>query len=260
MMLSLFLEWQERLTTIGLMYARILPIFILLPFLNTGIISSVVVRYSLIFVITIGIYPAIDTNILLTNLNPIEYGVMILKETVIGATIGITLALPFWIFSAVGSYIDVARGASMGSLIDPTNGQESTEAANLINFCVIVTYLEFGGMHYLLETLVQSYQTIGLAQNFAFNLERIFLLLGEIIKQGFILASPILLMLLLTESLLGLFSRFTPQLNAFSISLTIKSIIAFFILSMYFWQVLPEKLTIFKTDYSSLNLIHSGSK
>ncbi|MCD6027535.1 MAG: hypothetical protein K0R08_2054 [Solimicrobium sp.] len=257
-MLSLFAEWQDRMTTIALMYARIVPIFILFPILNSNVLGSILIRNVVIFLIVIGLWPVLETNIPVSFLNPGDYSVLVMKEVAVGASIGFTLALPFWIFSALGAYIDVARGASMGSLIDPTNGQESTEAANFINFCVLVAYLEIGGMRYFLETLLQSYEMIGITQGFALNIEGIILFLGEIITQGFILASPVLLMLLMAECLLGLFSRFTPQLNAFSISLTIKSVMAFFILSMYFWQVLPEKLLIFMDDYYGLHFFQGG--
>jgi len=257
-MLNLFAELNDRLAIIALMYARITPIFLLLPFLNTSAISNILIRNALILFIVIGLWPSLDTTLSFTDLPLIELAALTIKEALIGATIGFTLALPFWIFSALGAYIDVARGASMGSLIDPTSGQESTEAANLINFWVVVAYLELGGMRYMLEALAQSYQTIGIAQGFSMNFDGLVLFLTQIITQGFIIASPILLMLLLTECLLGLFSRFTPQLNAFSVSLTIKSVIAFFILSMYFWQVLPEKLLIFMDDYSSLHLLTGG--
>lgn len=257
-MLNLFIELNDRLTIIVLMYARITPVFLALPFLNASAIGSIVVRNGLIFAVIIGLWPTLDITLALSGLPPIDMAALALKEALVGAGLGLTLALPFWIFSAVGAYIDVARGASMGSLIDPTSGQESTEAANLINFCVVVAYLELGGMRYMLEALVQSYQTVGIDQGFSLNLESMILFLGQVITQGFIIASPILLMLLLTECLLGLFSRFTPQLNAFSVSLTIKSVIAFFILSVYFWQVLPEKLLIFMDDYSSLHILYGG--
>lgn len=257
-MLSLFVELQDRVATITLMYARILPIFLLLPVFNTSAISSIIVRNSLMFVIIIGLWPSIDTTLPISTLDLGAIGALTFKEGLIGLSLGLALALPFWIFSALGAYIDVARGASLGNLIDPTSGQESTEAANLINFCVIVVYLELGGMRYFMETLFQSYQTMGLTQGFTINIGSVISFLSHVITEGFILASPILLMLLLSECLLGLFSRFTPQLNAFSVSLTLKSVIAFFILLMYFWQVFPEKLLIFMSDYSSLQILYGG--
>jgi type III secretion system export apparatus protein len=255
---TLLVEISNRLTIIVLMYARITPIFLLLPFLNTSAINSMVIRNALMFLIIIGLWPTLEIDAYLSDLPPLDFAALAIKESLIGASIGFTLALPFWIFSAFGSYIDVARGASMGSLIDPTSGQESTEAANYVNFCVVVVYLELGGMRHLVEALGQSYQLIGITSGFSINFENVVVFLGQLVAQGFVLAAPILLMLLLTECLLGVFSRFTPQLNAFSVSLTIKSVIAFFVLWVYFWKVLAEKLLIFMDDYSSLRFLYGG--
>lgn len=256
MIVSLFTEFHEHMFVIGLMYARLLPMFFLLPVLNNSVISSTVTRNSIILAIIIGLWPAIDTNIPVTSLSVVDMLFMAAKEAVVGTTIGFTLALPFWIFDALGAYIDTARGASMGSLIDPTSGQESTEASNFINFCVCVVYLESGGFQFILGILVQSYHNVGMMQGFTIDFTESCFFLGKILEQGFIIASPILLILLLTESLLGLLSKFTPQLNAFSISLTIKSVIAFSILSLYFWQMLPDKLSDLMNDYAGMQLLH----
>lgn len=255
-----FFEWQERLITISLMYARILPIFLLLPILNSGVISSIVVRNAIIFVIIIGLWPVLNPDISLTHLSPADYGILAAKEVIVGASIGFVLALPFWIFSAMGSYIDVSRGAATGSLIDPTNGQESTEIANFVNFCVCIAFLELDGMNIILEALIYSYQEVSFIKDFSINIDAMIGFLGEMIKHAFVLASPVILVLLLSECLLGLFSRFTPQLNAFSISLTIKSVIAIFILTIYFWHTLPDILPQLTTQYSQFHLLEGKEK
>jgi type III secretion protein T len=143
----------------------------------------------------------------------------------------------------------------MGSLMDPTSGQESTEIQNFINFCICVMYLEFGGLNIILNTLVQSFQHIGLTQNFEVHLDSIAPFLGQIFAHGFVLAAPILITLLITEALLGLLSRFTPQLSAFSVAMTIKSVIAIFILSLYFWQVAPDRLQSMTHEYASWSFL-----
>ncbi|BGI53798.1 MAG: hypothetical protein HamCj_21510 [Candidatus Hamiltonella defensa (Ceratovacuna japonica)] len=45
----------------------------------------------------------------------------------------------------------------------------------------------------------------------------------------------------MTEAILGLLSRFAPQLNAFSIALTVKSLIAF-IRHIYFSAFIPNQI------------------
>jgi len=79
--------------------------------------------------------------------------------------------------------------------------------------------------------------------------------LGELFEHGFILAAPVLLTLFLTEALLGLLSRFTPQLSAFSVAMTIKSTIAIFILSLYFGYMMPDQLPQFMEKYAQWHLL-----
>lgn len=62
------------------------------------------------------------------------------------------------------------------------------------------------------------------------------------VLKGVILAAPIIVTLFITEVALGLYSRFCPQLNAFSLSLAIKSIIAFIVFLLYFQNEVPDIL------------------
>jgi type III secretory pathway component EscT len=70
-------------------------------------------------------------------------------------------------------------------------------------------------------------------------------LLNSLLESAIILASPVIAGLLLSEFTLGLLSRFTPQLNAFSISLTVKSVVTFFILLIYFSPLSPDQISHF---------------
>lgn len=259
-MLNLVLEFQDRLVLISLMYARIVPIFMLLPVLNSGVLANMLIRNATILAIIIGIWPAVNPDVMLSQFNAFDLLGLAFKEALVGTSIGLVLSMPFWIFSAIGSYIDVARGASMGSLIDPTSGQESTETSNFINFCVCAMYMQLGGLKLLLDSLVQSYQRIGLTEGFTINVETVFPYLGRLFEQGFVLASPVLLALLLSEALLGLLSRFTPQLNAFSVSMTIKSTIAIFILSLYFGYMMPDQLPQMMHEYAGWNILDGVHK
>ncbi|MGL4930199.1 MAG: flagellar biosynthetic protein FliR, partial [Plesiomonas sp.] len=65
-------------------------------------------------------------------------------------------------------------------------------------------------------------------------------LLNQIISKAIVLASPVVAALLLSEMVLGLLSRFAPQMNAFAVSLTVKSGVAIAILLLYFSPVLPD--------------------
>jgi type III secretion protein SpaR/YscT/HrcT len=257
-MTDIIFELQDKLTIVAILYARIAPIFMILPVLNNSVLANNFIRNSIIVAVIIGLWPAIDKTlpIPVSQLGIFESCMLMFKEVIVGSTIAFVLAMPFWIFNAVGSFIDVGRGASMGTMADPTSGQESTEIQNFINFCVCAVYLQIGGIKIILESLLLSYKNIGIQQGVNFNLDMLTSFLAEVFAEGFVLASPVLLTLFLSEVLLGLLSRFTPQLSAFSVSMTIKSTIAIFILSLYFWQIMPDHLLQYVDDYAGWNLLH----
>jgi type III secretion protein T len=95
-------------------------------------------------------------------------------------------------------------------------------------------------MSLLLEVITKSYQLCDPLGDCSLALPPILLILTKVMAKALVLASPVVAALLLSEIALGLLSRFAPQMNAFSISLTIKSAIALLILLLYFSPILPS--------------------
>lgn len=62
--------------------------------------------------------------------------------------------------------------------------------------------------------------------------------LGRLVAAALALASPLICVFLLMEILLGILSRYAPQMNAFSLALTIKSLLAFLMLLIAFQPLL----------------------
>jgi type III secretion protein SpaR/YscT/HrcT len=79
------------------------------------------------------------------------------REIIIGLFIACLLSSPFWIFLAIGSFIDNQRGATLSSTLDPATGVDTSELARLFNLFSAAVYLTNGGLNFILETLWQSY-------------------------------------------------------------------------------------------------------
>lgn len=95
----------------------------------------------------------------------------------------------------------------------------------------------------LLQAIAASYQHVPLGTFAAhFNWYALGEWLNNLVGKSLVLCSPVLVVMFLCEIALGVYSRFCPQLNAFSLSLTIKSIIAFSVLIVYFTTGLPDEL------------------
>lgn len=254
---NLFQTWMPHILVGVLAYARVAPLFLMLPFFNKSVLSHGVVRSLMILLSIVGLWPAI-ANVPDTVLVA-DYFWVALQESLIGAMLGCAVAFPFWVFHAAGAFIDVGRGATVSSSIDPVNGLESAETSNLLNLLAGVIFLELGGMQKVLAIIVESYQVWGMHGEVVFMPERLARFLGYLLNESFKLAAPVLLIMFLSEILLGVLSKVAPQMNAFSVSLTIKSFLAVSMLVLYLGSVFPEKMSTLSAQYHSLFIITSGA-
>jgi type III secretion protein T len=74
------------------------------------------------------------------------------------------------------------------------------------------------------------------------HLQALFGLLDALVSKTLVISAPVVATLLISEALLGLLSRYAPQMNAFSVSLTVKSLVALAVLMLYFGAHLPDEI------------------
>lgn len=230
-------------------FLRLAPLFFLLPFLNTGVLAGAP-RQAVIMVVALALWPHVPAA--LPPFDILLFAGLVAHELTIGLALGCLLSWPFWVMHAVGSIVDNQRGATMSSSIDPVNGVDTSELSNLFSLFSAVVYLQAGGLLLMLETVAQSYLLFdpllpGLPQ-----WQALLPVLNGVMSDAMVLASPVVATMLLSEVLLGVLSRFAPQLNAFAVSLSIKSIIAFFVLLLYFGPSMPGRILSMATASSAL--------
>lgn len=209
---------------------RIVPVFYMLPFLNQNILTGPT-RLSIVLIFSIGMFP--ESSDMDTNLNNYTILLITVKEVLIGFVLGTILSFPFWVFLAFGSIIDNQRGATLSSTIDPANGIDTSEMSNFLNWFACSVYLQNGGLRLVLDSFEKSYE-INPVFTIAFpNIYSVINLVNDCVSRAILLCAPIISMLLFSEIILGLLSRFAPQMNAFSVSLTVKSAVAFIVFILY---------------------------
>lgn len=74
------------------------------------------VRHPIIIVVSCALVQHYHYELL--NLNEIDIALFAAREIIIGLFIACLLASPFWIFLAIGSFIDNQRGATLSSTLD----------------------------------------------------------------------------------------------------------------------------------------------
>lgn len=240
--------------TLGL--ARLLACFAWLPYLSSGAIPSRMVRVILALVVLIGLWPVTDAAP--RPLDMPSLGLAVLREAMAGTVLGLMLALPYHVFHAIGSVIDTQRGAGVGAMLDPLTGVEATEMANLLQMMSAVVFLVAGGMVPLLEAVQGSYVLVPMGGRFLPDLASIHGFMDIVLSAAIRMAAPVLLLLLLVEILLGVVSRFAQQLNAFSVSLAMKSVLAFAAMLVYLMLALTEQVPALWRQYPALRGIVPG--
>lgn len=244
-MLILFEHVKVYLIDLFLLVARLFPVFMFIPFLNSKILNSQFLKYIIVFFIAAGLRPTITITLTLRD----NWPIVLIGELVIGIVIGLLLATPFWIASAFGEFVDNQRGASIGDTINPTTGIESSEFASLTGLFCVAYFLTTGGLPILMGTLKDSYDVFPIGY---FNREIGYSFIGHwlnnMVRSAIVLVSPVLILMFLSEVALGVYSLFCPQLNAFSLSLCLKGIIAFSALLLFFASAMTNELYGFFND------------
>mgnify|MGYP002398949947 CR=1 FL=1 len=217
-----------------LVQARLMPMFLLLPMMNRAMVPRTV-----LFAIAAG-FGALVLPILHV---PTDWGkdaglllLILSKEAFVGLLLGFLLALPFWLFEAVGFMVDNQRGANMAAMLNPLTGSESSPLGLLMNMAFITLYISIGGMQVLLGVVYDSYKLWNplefwpdLGVSFA---DLVFPQLNRMLQHCLLLAAPAMLVMLLAELSLALISRFAPQLQVFFLAMPIKSALGIFILAI----------------------------
>jgi type III secretion protein T len=168
---------------------------------------------------------------------------LIFKELLIGVIMGLVLGLPLWAVVAAGDMIDMQRGASMATIVDPSGGEESTLTGTLFFLIAALVLITAGWFtEVLLSSLYGSYLTWPVLEalpelNPAAGVGALRILDG-LMETGLVLAIPVLAPLLLAEIALGLAGRYTQQINVMFIAMSLKQVIYILILPVYYAALL----------------------
>lgn len=239
MSMSLFFDLYALFAAAILGVARLAPIFFMLPFLNSSVLTGAA-RQAVMVLVALGFWAYVGEP--LPALDGLAFFGLVLREAGIGVLLGCLLCWPFWVLHAMGNLIDNQRGAMLSSTVDPANGVDTSELANFLQLFAAAVYLEGGGMLLMLETVGHSYRICAPVNSCEMQLQPILSLLDALVSKTLVISAPVVATLLVSEALLGLLSRYAPQMNAFSVSLTVKSLVALVVLMLYFGVHLPDEV------------------
>lgn len=162
----------------------------------------------------------------------IGYAILIIKEGLAGAIMGLFCNIAYFILDFVGQRIDMDMGFSMMSEFNPMSNTQVTVTGNLYSYAVMLILMITNMHHYILTAIYESFVVIPVGKvviNPAiYEVFTQFML--DYFLIGFRIVMPIFATMLLTNTILGILAKISPQMNMFVIGLQLKVFVGIAIL------------------------------
>lgn len=161
------------------------------------------------------------------------YTFILLKELVVGVTLGFMANITLTIISMAGQFVDREMGFSMVSNFDQTFNTETTITAEFYSMLVMVVMLVSDMHYFILSALSDSFEVIPVG-NVTIDSGKMFDTIISYMTDYFVIALrisfPILIVIMLLNVILGILAKTAPQMNMFVIGIQLKIICGFAVL------------------------------
>ncbi len=190
-------------------------------------------------------------------------GIGVIKEFLIGFTLGFIIRLVFDGIQLGGQFIGYQMGFAIVNVIDPYSSNQVSIIAQFKTLLAILIFLTINGHYILIAAIKKSFLLVPIL---GWSLKgpltsQILRLTGNIFAIGLKIAAPVLVTLIFTHIALALVARTMPQINVFIVGFPLEIGVGFFILgaSMPFlgWCYKHFFIQAFKEMWLGLKLMGS---
>jgi flagellar biosynthetic protein FliR len=226
------LGYRENITdflvVFGLALTRVLTAISLSPFLGGQAVASNI-KVGLSVVLTALLLPGLAHGQPAPS-NPLIFVALMLKEVMIGVTIGFLAQLILYGIQAAGALIDVQRGMDQPGLHAPQLAG-NVSAMGLFQFQIaLVIFLFLNGHLMFIRALADSFQRIPLLGfpalvAHASMAELIARISGQLFVIAIQLGAPVLLTLFLVDVIFGTIGKIASQVNVHHESQPVKAFV-----------------------------------
>jgi len=181
-------------------------------------------------------------------------GLMILGQQIfIGVAIGFTIRLVFAAIDVAGSFIGMQMGLSFALFFDPNSGGQSAVLADFMSMVAALLFLSLDGHLILVELMVRSFEWLPVGtglngQGWSFIPRSG----AAIFSTGFLISLPMLAVLLVTNTAMGVLTRASPQLNLFAVGFPVTMLTGFFTLTLLMSNIGPVFHNLFERSFDAV--------
>lgn len=252
-------EPTASLTLLFLFFARMFPIISLAPFFGARVLPNPV-KVAFAFCLFAIFLP----KLLVVTTTPVQFNLLAIflfaKEIFVGFIMGFLISIPFAIVNSAGIIIDHQRGGASLMVNDPTVQNQSSPLGTLFNQVLIILFFLTDAPFRIIELIMTSYEIIPpdrfISPDF-FNVNLDFWklqlsLLNKVMVLSIQLATPALLIMLMTDLFLGIANRLAPQVQITFLGMALKSLLGLGIVCIG-WNLIVGEMG--KSAYYWVNMI-----
>ncbi|KEO82946.1 flagellar biosynthetic protein FliR [Tumebacillus flagellatus] len=212
-----------------LVLVRMSSFFFLTPFFGTRNVPAAV-KTGLAFLLTIIVTPAIaatESGASYAGASFADLVLVLLKEAMVGVTLGLTAAMIFAAVQVGGMFIDLQIGFAMANVFDPMSGASSPLTGQFKYALAFLLFLGLDGHHGLITAMLQSYNfvPIGVFQVSDNLMSVLMQTFSAMFLLGLKVAIPVVATLFLVDFGFAMLSKAVPQMNVFALGMSVKTVV-----------------------------------
>lgn len=206
----------------GLMVVRTSTLVLAAPLLGTGATFSGY-KVGLIGVLSVVLFLALDAPAI-PPVSPLEYGVLALREVLIGLTLAFMLHAVLLAVMVASEIVGHEMAFSMSRQVDPATGMNLPLIGRINEICFFMALLAVNGHHWLIRALLESVNRAPLGElKFSSSVPQLILQqFAQLFTAGLTFAAPMLVLLSLVSLVVALLARAVPHINVMEFSFTLR--------------------------------------
>lgn len=184
------------------------------------------------------------------------YLIELVLNIVIGALLGFIADMILQAAYAAGNIMNNQIGLSSAMIMDPSSGKQAMLLETLFNNITILLFIDLGGVHWMLSALKRSFEIFPLYAmqhpiTQVISLEYLIHVSANILLIGVQLVSPIMVVTMAVDLILGIMNRTAQQMPVFQLSFALKPSIGIAVMLMTLTTFL-QALSNFLNEYARI--------
>jgi len=239
----------EEVISFLLVLLRVGTLIILMPVLGHRIVPSSV-KIGLIGLLTILLYPLVETTLPFIPATPELLLVLALQEVLIAGMLAMLAQLIFSAAQFAGQVMSYQMGLAIANVFDPGSSAQIAVVGQFATVLAMLVWLSVGAHNTFILSLVDSFQLLPIGHPWHFKgLD----MLNDAAANMFILAlrmvAPMMLLLFFLYVALGLLARAVPQIQVFFVSFPLTVALGF----LSFALAIPAIISLMRESFLGLS-------